>query len=81
MRSYTSGMGTVTDQVPAGGCCADRSSTLTCRHASMPQSVDIAALLLDEPARLAPERHHRANDALPWIQIADNLPRHERERE
>lgn len=47
----------------------------------MPQSVDIAAGLLDEPARLAPERHHRANDALPWIQIVGNLPRYERERE
>lgn len=63
------------------GFCANCGTALIYRHASAPRSVDITTLSLDEPARLVPLYHVWVSDGLPWIVIADDLPRYERERE
>ena len=32
---------------------------------------------LDEPARISPELHMWTSSAMPWLEIADDLPRHD----
>jgi hypothetical protein len=73
--------------VPAGafevlrGYCAACGTALTYRHASTPQELDVATLSFDDPSSLAPRYHLWVGDQLPWIVIADDLPRYATTRE
>ena len=55
--------------------CAACGSQLTYRHADEPQVVDVTVCSLDDPAPLQPEDHVWCDRALPWIDMADGLPR------
>jgi len=60
--------------------CAACGTQLTYRHADEPETVDVSAGSLDAPEALVPEDHVWAARKLPWIHLADGLPRFERSR-
>ena len=43
----------------------------------LPGLIDITVGSLDAPERLAPELHYWDAERLPWVAIADGLPRHD----
>jgi hypothetical protein len=55
--------------------CAQCGTGITYRNEARPQDIDVALATLDEPARLAPQAHVWVAEKLPWVQIADDLPR------
>ncbi|HQX47452.1 MAG TPA: GFA family protein [Steroidobacteraceae bacterium] len=63
------------------GLCAACGTALTYRHASSPQELDVTTLSFDDPVPLAPQYHLWVSDQLPWIVIADHLPRYATTRE
>jgi hypothetical protein len=42
--------------------------------------IDIAAVTLDDPSSLQPEMHLWCDSAVPWLSLADHLPRKPRGR-
>lgn len=63
------------------GYCAACGTALTYCHASTPQELDVATLSFDDPSSLALRYHLWVGDQLPWIVIADDLPRYATTRE
>ena len=57
--------------------CGACGTALTYEAAVYPGEVHIMAGTLDAPASLAPERHVFDRDRLPWLALADDLPRHD----
>ena len=57
--------------------CGACGTPLTYEAAVYPGEVHIIAGTLDAPASLAPERHVFDRDRLPWLALADDLPRHD----
>lgn len=41
-----------------------------------PDEIHLYAASLDDPARFSPDYHVHAAEQLPWIELADNLPRY-----
>ena len=56
--------------------CSECGTALCFRSDAQPDTIDITVASLDEPARLAPLRHIHTSSQLPWITLADGLPRH-----
>ena len=56
--------------------CPDCGSQLTFRLAEKPTSVSINVPTLDRPELLPPKKHIWCSSQLPWLEIADNLPRY-----
>ena len=59
------------------GFCARCGTSLTYRHESRPAEIDVTLATLDDPTLLTPAMHVWVKDRLPWMPIADSLPRHE----
>jgi len=59
----------------------DRCDTpLTFQLHASPEELDVTVCSMDHPERIAPEDHTQTLTQLPWIRLADGLPRHETER-
>ncbi|MBS0376750.1 MAG: GFA family protein [Proteobacteria bacterium] len=55
----------------------DRCGTqIAFRARPAPATVDVNVGALDEPARVPPRRHLWTASAIPWLNLADDLPRH-----
>ncbi|HEV7732476.1 MAG TPA: GFA family protein [Candidatus Binatia bacterium] len=55
--------------------CGRCGTPLTYRRHDRPD-VDVTACSLDDPAALAPEDHIFTQQQVPWVRLADGLPRH-----
>lgn len=58
------------------GFCAHCGSTLIYQRGENPPKFTIALGGLDDAAALPPRQHIYTADALPWLHIMDDLPRH-----
>ncbi len=58
--------------------CADCGTALTFRGDGQPDTLDVTVASLDHPERVAPREHIWVGNALPWMRLDDDLPRHER---
>lgn len=56
--------------------CPRCASQISFEADYIPGLIDIAIGSLDEPARLPPQIHIWDEERLPWLQQADELPRH-----
>lgn len=57
------------------GFCALCGSPLTFEYLPRPEKIGITIGSLDHPEALQPEAHWGIESALPWLHIADDLPR------
>lgn len=57
------------------GFCATCGSQLTYESARIPDEVHLYAASLADPAQVTPTRHVYVDEQLPWLEIADELPR------
>lgn len=55
--------------------CPVCGSPLTCQSKVRTQEIDLHALTLDDPTAFAADRHVMWNERLPWLHVADDLPR------
>lgn len=60
--------------------CATCGTSLTFVDPSEPGSVDVTLASLDDPAAFPPEHHIWTMSRVPWLELADDLPRHEGSR-
>ena len=58
--------------------CAGCGTQLTYQHADEPDALDVTACSLDRLERVAPEDHVWCDRRVPWIVLADDLPRYDR---
>jgi len=56
--------------------CGECGTQLTYHHAENPGTIDLTVTSLDNPDEIAPEDHVWCDRMLPWILLADNLPRY-----
>jgi hypothetical protein len=63
--------------VSNGDFAATAVRPLTYEATIYPGEVHIMAGSLDAPARIVPERHVFTRDQMPWLEISDDLPRHD----
>ncbi len=61
------------------GFCAACGSTLTFQRGPAPPKFSVTVGTMDDPHALAPRQHIFAADALPWLHLDDDLPRHPQE--
>lgn len=57
------------------GFCAVCGSPLTYESTRLPDEIHLYAAALADPSRVAPSRHVFVEKQLPWLEIADQLPR------
>ncbi|WP_420011810.1 GFA family protein [Tateyamaria sp.] len=57
--------------------CADCGSPLAARFAYLPDQTYVPVGILDQADAIAPALHSHADSQLPWLHIADDLPRFE----
>ncbi|MBI2925620.1 MAG: GFA family protein [Verrucomicrobia bacterium] len=62
------------------GFCPVCGTTLTFQTSEDADELDITLSSLDAPAAFAPRDHIWVEDQLPWIKLADGLPRYTRQR-
>ena len=58
------------------GFCARCGTQISFTADYIPGLIDITIGSLDDPARIAPSFHYWESKRLPWLQLADGLPRH-----
>ena len=58
------------------GFCSACGTSLTYRNAQRPGEIDLTLATLDAPAAFEPRMHIWVQDKLPWVRIADDLPRY-----
>ena len=56
--------------------CGACGTQLTYRHADDPETIDVTACSLDDADKVAPEDHVWCDRMLPWVKLADGLPRY-----
>lgn len=56
--------------------CPTCGTQLTFENADAPGAIDVTTCSLDDPERVPPKDHTRTSSKLPWVEIADDLPRH-----
>ncbi|WP_114809073.1 GFA family protein [Paraburkholderia kururiensis] len=56
--------------------CPDCGTPLTYQHHDYPDDIDVATCSLDAPERVPPMHHTWTSHALPWVVVADGLPRY-----
>jgi hypothetical protein len=61
--------------------CAKCGTQLTYEHADEPGTIDVTAASLDAPDAVHPEDHVWCDRMLPWVQLADGLPRYNLSRD
>lgn len=57
--------------------CGRCGTPLTFQLHASPEELDVTVCSLDRPEAIAPEDHTQTATALPWVRLADGLPRHE----
>jgi hypothetical protein len=57
------------------GFCGKCGSPIFFRADRFPDEVHFCAALLEQPERVAPSTHFHSKEMLPWIHLADDLPR------
>ena len=60
------------------GFCPDCGTPVFYRDGRLPAEIYLLAGTLDAPERIRPTCHAFTAEALPWLEIADDLPRHPR---
>ena len=60
--------------------CTRCGTPLTIAVDFQPETIDVAAATLDEPARVVPGFHIFYANRIPWAEAGDDLPRHDRFR-
>ena len=58
------------------GFCADCGAALIYQADKWPEETHLMAVSLDDPARFAPQAHYHWAERLPWLHLADDLPRY-----
>jgi hypothetical protein len=61
--------------------CADCGTPLTYRLLADPNELDLTVCSLDRPDEIVPGAHIYTRQRLPWIELADELPCSDEERE
>lgn len=56
--------------------CATCGTPMAYEHDRYPREIHLYAASLDDPAAFAPQFHVYVAEKLPWIEIADDLPRY-----
>lgn len=56
--------------------CAACGTALTYQRRDRVSDIDVTACSLDDPVAVAPEDHIWTQQQVPWVRIADGLPRH-----
>jgi len=56
--------------------CATCGTALTFRESARPNSVDVTVGSMDRPDLVVPDAHIWTSSQLPWLRVADDLPRH-----
>ncbi|HXD39059.1 MAG TPA: GFA family protein [Ramlibacter sp.] len=56
-------------------CCPACGTQLTFKYDGL-QEIDVTVGSLDDPAAVPPEDHTYVSSQLPWVRLADGLPRH-----
>lgn len=56
--------------------CRTCGSQMTCQVEGWPDEIHLHAATLDDPARFVPRAHYHRAERLPWLTIADDLPRY-----
>lgn len=59
------------------GFCGDCGSPLSYATDARPSETDVLAAALVEPSQGAPESHAHWDERLPWLRLADELPKEE----
>jgi len=57
--------------------CGNCGTPLAYRYRSLEGEIYFHVGVLDEPARFVPELHAWVSESLPWLELDDDLPRHE----
>jgi len=60
--------------------CPTCGTPLTYQHASFPNEIDVTIASLDDPSAFPPADHTWTSERIPWLELGDHLPRHERSR-
>jgi hypothetical protein len=60
--------------------CPTCGTPLTYANDEYPAALDVTTASLDEPERFPPRDHVWTSHALPWLELVDTLPRHEKFR-
>ena len=58
--------------------CAICGTPMAYRSTHFPDEIHFYAASLDDPALFMPTRHYHHDEALPWMTITDDLPRHKK---
>ncbi len=58
------------------GFCGDCGSPIHYRTERRPDTIDLYACTLDDPAAITPQCHVYAVEQLPWMEVLDDLPRY-----
>jgi hypothetical protein len=61
--------------------CSRCGTQLTYQRADDPDSIDVTACSLDTPDAVTPEDHVWCDRQVPWLELADNLPRYRLQRD
>ncbi|SFM52980.1 Uncharacterized conserved protein [Shimia aestuarii] len=72
--------GTLADYVTSGGkvrrqFCPACGTQLTYQSEAWPEETHLYAATLDDPAQFSPQAHYHWAERLPWLAIADDLPK------
>lgn len=59
------------------GFCGDCGSLLSYRNEADGDRTDLAAAALVDPSEFRPRRHSHWAERVPWLVLADDLPRHD----
>ena len=60
--------------------CGACGTQLTYRHADEPDTIDVTACSLDTVENVSPEDHVWSDRMVPWVKLADGLPRYKLEK-
>jgi hypothetical protein len=63
------------------GFCSGCGASLIFENSHTPDEIDVTIATLDEPDRLAPDRHIWVPDKVAWVSVDDGLPRHDGDSE
>lgn len=58
------------------GFCGRCGSQITWSAERLPGLIDVTVATLDDPSALPPEMHIWESRRVPWLELADSLPRH-----
>ena len=58
------------------GFCADCGTPLSFESERWPDEIHLFVCSFDDPGTLDPEAHVFTAEAVPWLRLADHLPRH-----